>query len=493
MIDLVVIAVYLVGCIVAGVVYGGRQASTSDYFAAGGSMRGWFNSTLVGLSIAATFFSGISFLMLPSVIFGGGAVLVLTVVSFPVAWVVLRFWFLPRYLSGPADQRPYDVLERRFGPTVRTTAAVMYLLLRVGWMATLIYAPTIAIIGAWQLDAGWFWPIVLVIGIGSTIYTVLGGLRGVIFTDALQLVVILAGIVAVLAVILWNLPTSLGAGLRDATAQGVFASFDLSLNLQQMTVWAVVVGAIVNNLGSYIADQMSLQRYLASDDRRDSNRAFLVNAVGATAVVLLLAVVGVALKVWYLSVPDANLPADTDKVFPYFIATQLPVGITGLIVAAVLAATMSSITSGVNTLAAVVVLDLRARFGSRQHSGDAAQLRFSRMASLVIGVASTFAAGVVSKLGSIFDIVMTVLGATGGPLFACVVLSVTSLRVAPGAMLAGLLIGPLAGWMVARSSLNNLWVGPVSFTVCALLAVGLSRFRRGDAAYSLASEVVSAD
>lgn len=475
MIDLVIILVYLAGCIAAGVAFSGRQKGAADYFSASGGMKGWFNSVLVGLSVAATLFSGISFVMLPAVFFSGGTALVFVLVSFPVGWVVLRYFFLPRYLSGPAGQQPYDVIERRFGPAVRTSAATLYLLFRVCWMAALVYAPTVAVLGAWQLDDAWFWPLVLTIGLSSTCYTMIGGLRGVIFTDAIQMLVIATGIAFVIGFIVWRLPVPVGEGLSRATSDGLFATMNFSWSLQTMTIWAVLAGGVVNNLGNYIGDQMSLQRYLASGDARESTRAFLVNVVSAAVVVVLWGVVGVALRIWYTTVPDSGLPGNQDEVLPYFIATQLPPGITGLIIAAVLAATMSSMTSGINTLAGVITLDFWGRFGGKTDAlSSRQQLRRGRWVSLAVGVAATLSVGLIEGLGTIFDIGQTLLGALGGPLFACVLLAVTRLRLAPTAVLIGFVLGPVAGWIVAYSPVISLWIGPISFAVSMTASLALS-------------------
>ena len=140
-------------------------------------------SILVGMSIAATLFSGISFLGYPSVVYKHGIMLMLMLVPFPICWVILRYWFLPRYLRIKSDD-PYGFIEINLGKDVRNTAAVMFALLRIGWMAALIYAPTIAIMAAARLNSSWFWPLVLIIGISSSLYTALGGIRGVIITDA---------------------------------------------------------------------------------------------------------------------------------------------------------------------------------------------------------------------------------------------------------------------------------------------------------------------
>ena len=194
--------------IVVGLATSGRQKDADDYFTAGGSLGGWFGTILVGLSIAATLFSGISFMFYPAVMYNGGIVLFVgvTFVSMPVAYIVLR-WFLPRYL-GFGGSHPYEIIESKFGSATRTTASILYVLMRIGWMAALVYAPTVAIMAAGNLSPEWFWPCVLITGLVSTLYTVFGGIRGVIITDAIQFVIIVVGIATTFGCIWLKLPVS---------------------------------------------------------------------------------------------------------------------------------------------------------------------------------------------------------------------------------------------------------------------------------------------
>ncbi len=144
--------------------------------------------------------------------------------------------------------------------------------------------------------------------------------------------------------------------------------------------------------------------------------------IGVIPVICLLAAVGLSLAMWYHYMPDPNLPKMVDKIFPYFIATQLPVGIAGLLLAAILAATVSSMTSGINALAATVTVDFRMRLGTKLTARQ--QLRFGKITSLIIGLLATLAAGIVSRLGTIFDITQILLGLFLGPLLVCSIVSV---------------------------------------------------------------------
>ncbi len=470
-IDLVIIIVYLLGTIAIGLATRGKQEDTDDYFTADGGMSGLFGSILVGLSVAATLFSGISFLAYPAIIYGGAFVVFVgtVLVAMPAAMLVL-IWFLPRYFRAGGTQ-PYDILEKRFGRNVRTFSSAMYTLMRIGWMAALIYAPTLAIMAAWRLDDHWFWPCILAIGLSSTVYTVFGGIRGVIVTDALQFVVIAIGIAATIGYVVFHLPDSIPdtfALLRDS---GRLTAFPVDLDpAAQFTIFTVCIGVTVANLGNYIGDQMSLQRYLASGTIGPAIRAFVVNFLGVVLVIVLLTGVGLALFAFYHNNTDPTLPVAADKIFPHFIATQLPVGIAGLLLAAILAATMSSMTSGINALSASFTLDLLPNTGIEL--SPMGQLVFARWSSLVIGLLSTVAAGFVGKLGSLYDVTQIMLGVFAAPLLVVVMLSVTRIRLTG----PGVIVGMIGGWSVGvfcalTSPIAVLWTAPITALATLVLVL----------------------
>ena len=470
--DWIVIVLYLLLTIATGLWYGGHQKDADDYFTGGGHMSSLFQNILVGLSIAATLFSGISFLAFPSIAYQYGVTVLIVLVSFVISFVVLKFWFLPRYMKND-PREPYQIIEEHFGVKVRTLAAAMFLLLRIGWMAALIYAPTIALMGAVGLEDHWFWVIAFTIGVSSTLYASLGGIRGVIATDALQFVVIAGSLVLAVIIIATRLPVSWPTAWQNLADTGRLKLANWSLNPSvPFTVWAMLAGFTVANLSSYVSDQMSLQRYITCGSAKAASRSFGINIVGVIAVVVLLCTVGLGLAAWYVSQPAPDMPGKPDQIFPYFIAKQLPSGITGLVLAAILAATMSSMTSGINTLSANITLDFRARFGSPMSAQR--KLRYARNASLMIGLLATALAGAVSALGDIFDIAQTLLGAFLGPLLACVLASLLRLRVAPAVMMAGMLAGSLAAWFVAFSPCQSLWVAPSAFMVSmAVVGAGI--------------------
>lgn len=481
--DWIIIGFYLLATIAVGILCRGKQDDANDYFTAGGRLSGPVGQVLVGLSIAATLFSGISLLAYPSIVYQHGLTILWGLLTFPVAWVILKFWFLPRYFKANPGGRPYDFIEDRFGQGVRRTCATLYIMLRIGWMAALIYAPTLAIIGAGGLDEKWFWPLILTLGLSSTLYTVFGGIRGVIVTDAIQFIVIAGGIGITIAYVLFNLPDTEQGPVALLSDTGRLEWLNPSLDpTTALTVWAVIIGVGIANLGSYLADQMSLQRYLASGNVRSAARAFSINVVSVFIVIIMLAMLGLSLALWYTTQPDGSLPEAADQIFPYFVATQLPAGAAGLLLAAIIAATMSSITSGINALAGSLTRDF---LPPSVTQSPKSQLRVARLTSLVIGVAATVAAGYVNKLGDIFSISQSLLGVFLGPLLCVAVLALIKRpRVNSVSLSIGLVAGCVAGWAIALSgyytpyAIYSLWVAPTAFVVTLAATIGLSKLTK---------------
>jgi SSS family transporter len=475
--DIVVIVVYMTIVIAVGLLCKGKQKDAADYFTTHGHMGSVFGSILVGMSIAATLFSGISFLAYPSVVYKHGIMLLLMLMPFPLCWIVLRYWFLPRFLSVKSND-PYGFLEVRLSKNVRNTAAIMFVLLRFGWMAALIYAPTIAIMAAARLDSHWFWPLVLIIGLTSSLYTAFGGIRGVIITDAIQFLMMIIGIAFTIGFALMKLPVPISEAVISLRENNLLSmpsfSFDPTVTF---TFWTILIGMFVSNMGSYIGDQMSLQRYLATGDLKACSRSFLVNVLGVWIVLILLTAIGLTLSVWYRFVPDPNLPMKADLIFPHFVATQLPAGIAGMLLAAILAATMSSITSGINALSATFTLDFYVKI--KKDTEPSQQIRIARYASFIIGLLSTLIAGCVHVLGDIFTIAQTLLGVFIGPLMACAILALLDKKVNSGAVIFAMIIGSIAGIGVIFSPATALWVSPVAFITTLIIPLFTLKSRNG--------------
>lgn len=466
-IDSIIVFVYLAGIVAVGIRYRGRQDNIGDYFTAQSGFGGRLGTLLVGLSLGATVFSALSFVAYPSIVITHGATVLTSMVGFPVAYVVLRFWFLPRYLAR-APATPYAIIEERFGVPTRLVASGLFVLLRLCWMSALIYAPVIVVMASCQLDDAWFWPLVLVIGLVSTAYTVVGGIRGVIITDAIQFLLIIAVLLGTILYVLVKVPLTLGEMGHYLTTETDLLRLNWSLDpTVTITVWGMAIGATLQNMSTFTADQMSLQRYLAAGGVGPASRAFGTSMISMILVLTMLAAVGLTVGTWYNLHPDPAVPTDADKVFPYFVATQLPVGFMGVVIAAILAATMSSITSGINALSGSLLSDF---YSFDQRVAPGALLRYARLTSAVIGVLATVVAGLIEDMGTLFDIMNAFYGIFLGPLLGCIVCAVAPLVVRGGALIAALLVGSGAGFAVAYSDVANLWVSAVSAVVTVVVA-----------------------
>ncbi|MCE5186889.1 MAG: hypothetical protein LLF76_12265 [Planctomycetaceae bacterium] len=470
-VDLIIVFGYVAFIIALGLKGGGKQENAADVFTAGGRMSGIFHSICVGLSIAAAYFSGLSFLIYPSVVYSDGIKILACLIMFPITLIILRYWFFPKYI-GAGLKYPYEIIEKRIGRSARTTAAGMFLLLRVGWLAAMLYAPAVAFMAMGNLENHWFWPIVLGMGLTCTVYTTLAGIQGLIITDALQMLMIIVGIVVTVGYCVLNVDATAPEVYHYLKSSGHLTLFDFSLDPKRtFTIWAILVGITTANAGTYMADQISLQRYLAVGNVKDASRSFLLNIIGVIIVLLLLAAVGLATASWYHFSPDLNLPASADKVFPYFVANQLPAGVCGLILAALLAATITTMNSGINTLAATFTLDFRMTYGKPMTPEQ--QLRYSRYACLIIGTAATVLAGCVEKLGTIFDISQKLLGLFLGPLLTCMLFAVMNKPFKPIFWLVGSALGLAAGVIVMAAHFSSLYVAPATFlTSFAVTAIG---------------------
>ncbi len=466
--DYVIIVVYMVGIIAAGLLCRGKQNSAEDYFSGGGTMGGFIGTLAVGLSIAATFFSGISFVALPSLMISEGSKVILIFAALIPSALIVCLWFIPRYLAF-GGLHPYEIIATRLGSRVRGATSALYVLLRLGWMATLIYAPTIVLLTLLDLGPEWLWPVILVVGLTSTFYTVFAGLRGVVVTDAIQMVVILGSLMLAAIFALSQIPFEPGDWLKQMSDQGKLSAPAMSLDFtERFTIWGILLGISVSNLAIYIGDQMSLQRYLATGETRAAQKSFIYNLAGVVAMLFMLMAIGIVILLWQTYHPEVLLPENPDKVFPAFVSVVLPVGLSGLMIAAILAATMSSITSGINALAGAITIDFIQP--SRPDASPGFFLWAGRLLSIGVGITATIGAGFAARLGTLYDVSQAVLGVFLGPILGVVILAMLSRRVSQTRVLIAIVASCLLGVVVAFSSIQSIWVTSFGFFAFLLVA-----------------------
>jgi SSS family transporter len=487
LVDWVIVAAYLVAMALVGIYFSRKQTSLDQYLRAEQSM-GWLP---VGLSLMAALNSGMDYLMQPSATIRYGLVLVLGITS----WLVLYPWVAK--VAFPFYHRlnfytVYEYLEARFDVRVRTLAAMIFLLWRVGWMATAMYVPSLAINAATggQIDLN---TTTITIGVLVTMYTMLGGIQAVIWNDVVQFCIMFGGLAATVMIVWWTVPGGIGeiwsvnaaAGkldwwppLTDPAASGLLAQIE-SFFQQPMTLVTLMVALVVGRMAQYTSDQVMVQRLQTTRSLQDARSAFIVNAAGDALWMIGLSFVGFALFAYFQRVP---LPPEfaTDKLVPYFMSLAFPAGAAGLVIAAIMAASLSSIDSAINSCTSVAVVDLynrvwrgtEVRSEARTVEGDRAQVRVSRIATVLFGVIGTTLACNVSRIGSLLEINAKVVNAFTGPLFGIFLLAMFSRRASSaGVVIAGLLGAVTAYYVAYHSSIGFMW--PSTFGLAATLASGI--------------------
>lgn len=486
LIDWLIIAAYLASMAAVGVYFSRRQTSLASYLLADRSM-GWLP---VGLSLMAALNSGMDYLMQPSATIKYGFVLIVGTLSwlalYPwVANVVFPFYHRLNFFTV------YEYLEARFDVRVRTLAATIFILWRLGWMATAMYVPSLAVNAAsgGEVDLN---TMTIIVGVLVTLYTTLGGIRAVIWNDVVQFCIMFGGLGATVGIVWASVPGGFGEifsvaaasgkmdfwpALVDPSATGVVAQVQ-SFFEQPMTVVALLVALLVGRMAQYTSDQVMVQRLQTTRSLKEARQAFIVNAAGDALWMYGLCFVGLALFAYF---QHHTLPPEfqTDKLVPYFMSLAFPAGAVGLVIAAIMAASLSSIDSAINSCSSVAVVDLYNRVwqgkdtSRREESaaGDHAQVMASRVATVLFGVAGTVLACNVSRIGSLLEINNKVVNAFTGPLFGIFVLAMFSARATSAAVLAGGLAGAIAAYVVAyHTAIGFLW--PSTFGLVATLIVG---------------------
>ena len=389
-IDWTVIVVYASATIALGWYYSRRQKDSREYFIGSGSL----NPILVGVSLFATHLSTISYLSVPGETISKGPIMILLIIPcYPVSYFIVRRYLLSVYMRHRVTSA-YELLEDRLGLGVRLLGAGMFVVVRLSWMCLLVYVAARAMTVMLGVSEEWIPWIVLVTGFVSIIYTSLGGLGAVVITDFLQTALLLGGALLVIVLVTVELGDFSWIPTSWQPTWDTQPAFSLDPRVR-VTMFGTFLSVLVWTVCTAGGDQLSIQRFMSTGDAEAAKRAYLAQALVASAVLLTLLFVGFALMGYFQARPDElpaglNLAMDGDQVFPRFIAFHLPIGIAGLVVSAMFAAAMSSLDSGVNSITAVVTTDFLDRFGlmpktRKGHVRLAQCLAFGLGAIVVIG------------------------------------------------------------------------------------------------------------
>jgi len=367
--DFTIIAAYLVGITLFGLRFRKRQRTLRDYFLAGRDIPWW----AIALSIVAAETSTLTIISIPGLAYDTNFTFLQVVIGYIVGRVIISFVLLPHYFKGDL-YTAYELIEKRFGPHLRTLTSGLFLLTRAAAEGVRVYAVSIVVsiaLGTGEVAS------IAIITLLTLIYTFEGGLAAVIWTDVVQTAIYLGGTLLGIATIIHFVPGGWSHIHQVAAAGDKFRVFDFSLSIwKPYTFWAGVIFGAVFVTASHGTDQLIVQRLLAARNLRQSKAALLSSGVAILFQFALFLLVGVMLFAYYM-VPSANF-GKADRIYPTFIVTHMPHGISGLLIAAILAAAMSNLSAALNSLSSSTVMDLYLRlraptkaFDGRDRTGPA--------------------------------------------------------------------------------------------------------------------------
>ncbi len=406
--DYAMVVVYLVGMILIGVYFSRREKGTEDFFVGGRKMPWW----AVGFSLYATGTSAISFMALPAISFRENLVYLSGPLFGLVGTVIVAIYLVPliRRLNVTST---YEYLESRFHPSTRVLGSVISIAFQIGGrMSVVLLLPALALSAVTGFDVA---SSIIVMGIIATVYTVLGGIKAVIWTDVVQVVVLLGGALLCLVIILTHIDGGVVGAWKIAAANNKIEMFDWRWEFAAPTAWVFLLLAIVD-ITFIPRDQVMMQRILSTKDAKAAGRSVIMMALIVIPGSLLFFGLGTALFVFYKTNPAELSPLliNNDSTVPFFIASQLPIGITGLIIAALFAASMSTLDSSMNSVATLVTVDFYKRF--KKGVTDESCLRLAKWITILVGVFGTGVALYMSQfdLMSLYVTFMGLMGLIGG-------------------------------------------------------------------------------
>jgi SSS family solute:Na+ symporter len=382
LIDLLVFLAYMLGVVVLGASFFTRNRSADQYTSGAGRIPSW----AVGMSIFATFVSSISFLALPGKAYQSNWNAFVFSLSIPVASVMALVFFIPLYRKANSISA-YAWLEHRFGPWARMYASICYVLtqlMRTGSILYLLALPLNALFG-WNMGL-----IIAVTGLSIVFYSMLGGIKAVIWTDAIQGIILIGGALVCAVLLIARIPGGVTTFVDVAVAHNKFSLGDMGLSIGESTFWVMLVYGMFINLQNYGIDQNYVQRYMVSKTDRGAKSSALFGSLLYLPVSFLFFVIGTGLFVYYQQFPQL-LPeglrdlSQADKVFPHFIVNGLPQGVTGLVISAIFAAGMSTVSTSVNSSATIILTDYYQRYFNATPT-DKQSMRVLYISSLLFGV-----------------------------------------------------------------------------------------------------------
>ncbi len=466
--DLLIIAFYLAGITAFGLQFRKRQRSLKDYFLADRNVPWW----AIMLSIVAAETSTLTIISIPGVAYRGDFTFLQLVMGYVVGRFVISFLFIPHYFRGDL-YTAYQLMERRFGTRLRSLTATLFLVTRAAAEGVRVFAVAIVVrivLGGVLTGFSDFWRDVIAIGIVTAltlIYTFEGGMAAVIWTDVVQMFIYVAGTIVGFVTLLHLVPGGWGTVSSMATAANKFRVIDFSWSFwNPYTFWAGVIGGSFLTTASHGTDQLIVQRLLAARNERQSKSALIGSGFAVLFQFFMFLMVGAMLWVFYKGATNWK---SFDEIFPTFIVQYMPHGVSGLLIAAILAAAMSNLSAALNSLSSSSIVDFYLR--ANPNATEQQRVRLSRLSTL-IWAAVLFGLAIGSRnIKVVVEVGLAIASVAYGALLGVFLLGVLTKKANERGTMVGLFIGFATNFYIWRGTkIPFTWYVPLG--VAVTFAVG---------------------
>ena len=460
-----VLIAYLLMMIALGYYFMKREKGAEDFFKGGGRIPWW----AAGISIYATMLSAITYMAYPAKAFATNwtyypMLVTILIVSFPVIRYYLPFFRRLNVTSA------YEYLEHRFNAPLRLMASALFIIFMVARMALVLYLPSLALTAVTGID---IYICIVLMALITIVYCTMGGVEAVVWGDVVQGIILVGGAFLAIAYLVFSTEGGASGFLHIASDNGKFQLFDWSFDYRSATFWVVIIGGMANNLISYTSDQTVIQRYLTTKDEKAAKNSILLNGVMSVFVSVAFFAIGAGLYTFFKTHPaeiDYTM-AKNDIIFPFFMMSQLPSGVAGLLIAAIFAATMSTISSNINSVATAFTVDFYQRF--KKNATDRNLLLTARYSSLISGVFGMLIALLMAtwNILSLLDFFQEILGLLSSGLGGLFLMGIFFPRIGAKAATIGFVAGIVSVFLTKNlTDTSFLLYGAIGMMVSVLVS-----------------------
>lgn len=455
---------YLLLIVWLGYYFSKKNKSSKDFFLGGQKIPFW----AAGLSMMAAQVSSIGFMSIPAKSFITNWSYFVGVMTWFIVVPIVTYAFVPFYRRLNVTSA-YEYLEKRFNVFIRKFIALLYLLFQLlGRLGAIIFLPAIALSAVTGMHT---LLCIVIIGGLATLYTVLGGMHAVIWIDVIQALVLFGAIFLCIGYVVFNIDGGVSEIFTVATADNKFSFGRMDWDMTAAVFWVIVIGNIFNRIGSMATDQSVVQRYLTTKDEKETAKALWTDALVSIPWALCVFGLGTALYVFYKVNPDMLNPSiSNDEVVPFFIGQNLPVGLSGIVIAGIFAASMSSVDSSIHSSTTVIMRDFMKGILSR--ISEKQNVKLARIITTIIGILGTGIAMVMTffDINSVWDIILEFAGLFTGAMTGVFILGIFSSRAnGKGAVIGAIASAALLLYIKTFTPLNFFLYSGIGIISCVII------------------------